>query len=42
MRSVLFLAPLLAAISGTTAQHVHMDIPEVDEHVHSMLDEYRM
>ena len=38
MRSAIFLAPLLAALS--TAQHVHYDIPEVDHYVQSMLGEY--
>ena len=38
MRSAILLAPLLAAFS--TAQHVHVDIPEVDQHVQSMLAEY--
>ncbi len=40
MRSTLFLAPLLAAITTTRAQHVKLEIPEVDEYVHSMLGEF--
>ncbi|KAK5128061.1 hypothetical protein LTR85_005178 [Meristemomyces frigidus] len=40
MRSALYLAPLLAAIHGTFAQHVHYEIPEVEEYVQSMLGEY--
>ncbi|KAK5699094.1 hypothetical protein LTR97_006743 [Elasticomyces elasticus] len=33
MRSTLFLAPLLAAIGGTKAQHGHVEIPEVEEYL---------
>ncbi|KAK0252307.1 hypothetical protein LTS09_012652 [Friedmanniomyces endolithicus] len=40
MRSTLFLAPLLAAITTTRAQHIKLEIPEVDEYVHSMLGEF--
>lgn len=40
MRSALYLLPLLAAIPGTIAQHVHYEIPEVEQYVQSMLGEY--
>ncbi|KAK0956570.1 hypothetical protein LTR91_019084 [Friedmanniomyces endolithicus] len=40
MRSTLFLAPLLAAITSTSAQHIGFEIPEVEEYVHSMLGEF--
>src|ERR1700712_1131467 len=40
MRFALYLAPLLAAIQGINAQHVHYEIPEVEEYVQSMLGEY--
>ncbi|KAK4962866.1 hypothetical protein LTR10_000493 [Elasticomyces elasticus] len=40
MRSTLFLAPLLAAIGGTKAQHGHVEIPEVEEYVSSMLENF--
>ncbi|KAK0301952.1 hypothetical protein LTR01_009060 [Friedmanniomyces endolithicus] len=40
MRSFMFLTLLLAAICGTTAQHVHLDIPEVEGYVQSMLGEF--
>lgn len=39
MRATLSLA-LLAAIGGTIAQHDHLDIPEVDHFVSSMLSEF--
>ncbi|KAL2357866.1 exo-beta-1,3-glucanase-like protein [Cryomyces antarcticus] len=40
MRATQVLLPLWACLSGTIAQHVHYQIPEVEEHVHSMLAEF--
>lgn len=40
MRSAAYIAPLIVAIRGTTAQHVHFDIPEIDHYVQSMLGEF--
>ncbi|WPH02951.1 Hypothetical protein R9X50_00582300 [Acrodontium crateriforme] len=31
---------MLAALSGTTAQHVHLQIPEVEQYVESMLEDF--
>lgn len=41
MRTFHILATAGAALLGVDAQHVHLQIPEVQEHVHSMLREFK-
>ncbi|KAI6841775.1 glycoside hydrolase family 55 protein [Hortaea werneckii] len=41
MRTSHILATAGAALLGVDAQHVHLQIPEVQEHVHSMLREFK-
>nr|OQO20319.1 hypothetical protein B0A51_12479 [Rachicladosporium sp. CCFEE 5018] len=40
MRSAIVILTSFALATGVIAQHGHVDIPEIDRYVHSMLDKY--
>ncbi|KAK6410424.1 hypothetical protein LTR95_018208, partial [Oleoguttula sp. CCFEE 5521] len=40
MRSAIAILTSFALATGVVAQHGHVDIPEIDRYVHSMLDKY--